>query len=65
MPPQGSEVQKHLAGAYATVQGPEEFHYPCNATGSKVILKDLNVTIRKMDFKQIPEKLKTEICRFH
>ena len=47
MPPQGCGAQKHPGGAYGTAQGPEEFHVPCNATGSKVIVNDLNVTSRK------------------
>ena len=47
MPPQGCGAQKHPGGACGTAQGPEEFHVPCNATGSKVILNDLNVTSRK------------------
>ena len=50
MPPEGAGAQKHPASIWGTAQGPKEFHYPCNTTGSKVILKDLNVTIRKICF---------------
>ena len=44
---EGSGAQKHPADVWDTVQGPEEFHYPCNTTGSKVILNDLNVTSKQ------------------